>query len=248
MATETLDTLSVYSQIVGLDERRLPAVYEFPKILALPACYLGYFYQARRGTVEDGRERGQSVLWDKSLRRPYYSDMILGSKDRIKSSADVFRAFFGLKAILHYHTHPRNPEDQDPTWHKDFSLMDIILMRALPRLAYISAVGTDLGGVFVFQSDLSARLPISLWEVYLKTGFYIARDMLKEGQAVMEKNNLTHRRDIQGELARDVIMRVTDKIRISRGGNYLQNLGFGCYTWTPENLNENPAEIMLTRL
>lgn len=243
-----LDTLSIYSKIVGIDGRRLPTTQELPSSVILPSVFLGSFFDSIRNTIQDGRERGQSTLWNKSTQCPNYTDLNLGSKNRINSIREVLRALFGPKALFHYHTHPRSLEDRDPTWHKDFSLMDIARMKALPGLSYISAVGSDLGGVFVLQSDKSAQFPIHPLVPYLKTWFDISVDVVQEGRKVKEISHLKRDEEIGEEVVREVMVRVTDKIRISRGGRYLEESGLGCYIWTPTtSLNENPTEIILER-
>lgn len=158
----------------------------------------------------------------------------------------------GPRALLDYHIHPRFAEGIDPTWHRDFSPIDIARMRALPNIGYIIAVGSDLGGVFAFQTEeVSRQLPfplplvpygLALFDIFIKHAF-------KERDIFMEKHGIKHPRDITRIQFDEIAFNSADRFRVSKGGRYLNSLGYENYLWTPStDLSDNPKEITLQRV
>lgn len=241
-------TLSVYSQIVGLKEKRYPTISEFPDFLFLDNKYLGSFFGAIKQTGLDGLERSQSTFWNEKKAEIDATQLAVGTSNNAGTLRNKLRIYFGRKALLHYHTHSKDETSKDSTWHKDFSAVDIAHMKSFPRGAYINVVGSDLGAVFVFQTEKSARLPVYSVATYGWEFFKIFVTMaLIERQKYVEEKDIKSNKDLTINDIEEIAHRVSDKIRLTKKGEYLQDSGYGCYIWTPSESDSSSEGITLKK-
>lgn len=128
----------------------------------LPVDALGDLETAILQTSEDEYERSQFISWDnshknfkhKKLDRAVHT-LTLGRPGPLK--VNVFKAFFGRKDLIFWHTHPKGLAL--------FSSEDIAVAQALPRLAYIFMVGSNQGISALFQTKESVRLPLTSFDI-----------------------------------------------------------------------------------
>lgn len=234
------DTLSVYAKILGLRERRYPKIDEFPEELDFPTEFLGSFFEDIEETKIDNRERARAVSWDEKENITVTGRLATGIGNMVLDIDSVGRSFFGNKALLFYHTHPipiliYDAKEGDPSWYKDFSIIDIARMRSFPRNAFITGLGSNLGGVFAMQTDSSSQLPFSVIDRYLgslygQTFGPILSEMIK-----LKKDRLRGKGLLTEAEEKEVLKNAINRSKLTQGGDYLQNKGYGGYVWTPQN-------------
>lgn len=233
------DTLSVYSQLLGLGERRLPEIEDFPKAIKFPTALLGPFFQDISDINKlDPSETGRAIFWNKKISKIETTSKMPGNRTNAYFDSQFIRTYFGPKALLEYHLHP--------SADFDFSHIDISRMLSFPRIAYIFSVGTEFGAAFAFQSNKTAKLPIlpvvnflsTLYDIFIKLP--IAKIGELDSSAIMDK-------DVLIDIVTD---KVLDEIKLSKGGEYLHTKGFSGYIWKPEkpfNFLKPPEFLTLER-
>lgn len=220
------DPLAVYAQLVGVPERRYPELDEFPPDLLLPMEAIGSFFDNVVRTSQDGKERYQTIQWDEQhqIFEPNRSVVEVG---RFGVIVRPPKEFFGRKDLLMYHTHPLFKPD--PSLSGDFSQVDVAELRSNPRLAYIWGVGSEVGGVFVFQTRQSAALPFSstarFYGELLLEFFVRPYSILSNYQ---DENFLMDPDDTTIGMIRRQSLSIDHKV------DYLEARGYGCYLWKPD--------------
>ncbi|OGG35549.1 hypothetical protein A2363_03415 [Candidatus Gottesmanbacteria bacterium RIFOXYB1_FULL_47_11] len=148
----TNDALNAYSHLVGLESRRYPALRELPLIIDIPIEYLGDASRAISLTRNDGLERAQFIKYKNGIITK--SPIEVGTSTSVKIPVTNYDIFLGEKALLDYHVHPG--------FDDRLSVEDFRFNRSIPRASFITAVFSYDGGTFIFQTDKSAKLPLSL--------------------------------------------------------------------------------------
>jgi hypothetical protein len=246
--TITGDSLYVFSNLLGLETRLFPELKDFPKTLHLPPEMLGSFFEAVEGTKADGLERSQSVNWDERKKAFKPTDLFVGDVNNADNLLQKWRIYFGKKPLFQYHTHPDSKNEDDPTWDRDFSGVDIAAMKAFPRMGYILGLGSNLGGVFVFQTEQSAKLPVFSIARYGFEMFriYIVLSLL-ERQKYAEEKGIATPAELTTDDYSQILHRFMKEVRATQGGKYLKNLDYGCYVWSPGDQNNATQGLQLQR-
>ncbi len=142
-----------YLKIIHLDH--LPKSPEdMPDRVFLPPEALGSLEQAILDTSSDAKERDQIIDYNKG--KGFVPGKVsIGNNDSINSWAALhheWKAFLGRKGLAFFHTHPGVIP---------FSPEDIAFQSGNRRLAFINLLGTKSRVMATFQTEKSARLPIS---------------------------------------------------------------------------------------
>jgi hypothetical protein len=134
--------------------------------------------------------------------------------------------------MLSYHTH-RDGGDETG-YPGDFSIRDIGWMKGRPRDAFMMGVGSIKGGSFAFQTEKSARLPLStLWWYCLGPYFELVKESVKL-HFRSAKTNFKENDDFVSTLTdEEVRVEIDKQHRVSKGGKPLDKLGLVCYIWRP---------------
>lgn len=242
------DTLSVYSQILGLPERRYPTANEFPKTLTLDPHLLGDFLKARKQTVKDGLERSQSVSWDEKSNKFKTDELKVGTNtttglNDLEFRAFLARVFFGNKPLFEFHTHSSKGSEH----HASFSGEDVAFMRAYPRMGYISGVGSKEGGMFAFQSAESASLPFSYKSGYSKAIELIGGKILEYAEKY-EKKLKKSSAELTEKEEQKMMQAAYRVVEIPEVKKFLKETGYGLYFLAAPQSENSKKEIVLKRI
>ncbi len=155
------DRLAIYSQLLGLPERRYPRDFaEFSAHVFLPGDLVTSMGDMVMESEKAYKEKEQIIDWDRSSQKYIAGIPTTGNDHFVPVPKEQWDSiYFGKKALFEYHVHPRvhffNAHGIL------FSPDDMALFYSYPRYSYIHAVMTSCGGSFVFQTQRASKLPFS---------------------------------------------------------------------------------------
>lgn len=151
-----VSTVEKYLSIIGNEGTKIPSIKDFPESFFLPDYITAPMLKTYTSSLNDNRERSQTIYWNSRQNEIKLGKLFVGSEDRTPPGFDKFikALFLGPIPLAFYHTHNDNTI-------VDFSSQDLAHFRWYPRLSYLDLIISDGGIGALLRTRETSRISLN---------------------------------------------------------------------------------------